>query len=30
MTPQPAPGYRIERCGNLYVYHPVNPRPVKP
>lgn len=26
--PAPAPGYRIERCGNLFVYIPI--KPVKP
>ena len=24
-TPTPAPGFRIERCGNLFVYIPVRP-----
>lgn len=27
-TPTPAPGFRIERCGNLYVYIAI--KPVKP
>lgn len=26
MTPQPAPEYRIERCGGLLVYVPIKPR----
>lgn len=26
--PAPAPGFRIEKCGNLFVYIPV--KPVKP
>lgn len=25
MTATPAPGFRIERTGNLYVYHPIKP-----
>jgi hypothetical protein len=24
--PAPAPGFRIERCGLLYVYTPVKPK----
>lgn len=24
--PTPAPGFRIERCGNLYVYIPIKPK----
>ena len=25
MSATPAPGFRIERCGNLYVYIPIKP-----
>ena len=24
--PTPAPGFRVERCGNLFVYIPVKPK----
>jgi hypothetical protein len=24
--PAPAPGFRIERCGNLFVYVPLKPK----
>jgi hypothetical protein len=26
MSAQPAPGFRVERCGNLYVYVPIKPK----
>ena len=30
-NPTPVPGFRIERCGNLYVYIPIKPiKPAKP
>jgi hypothetical protein len=29
MSAQPAPGFRIERCGNLFVYQPIKPKAAK-